>query len=230
MKRLFITALLAFSLSVNSAAFWSDFYLKTKTLPEKLLPDTLSVSIPQNEERSVFVDLIPTTSRCDIEWQISPAIATLSPRNTKCTLKARECGDATLTATAENGVTCSIKIKVIPPAREILLEGEDTVKSGESAVIYARPSSGDTVSWRVVGLDSSQFSFGGNLCKISPKKEGTVTVFATLDNTTVSKTMEVLPAKCRELDLGSLSFFLAGSGVMLLIIILLYGRGYEKEF
>lgn len=230
MKRLAIFALLTTSLVLNSYAFWEEFYLKTRISPEKLLPETLTVTLCPDEAKSVYVDLLPEGASADISWEISPAIATLTQNGRKCTVKGVEEGEAKLTAITDNGISCAIKVKILENPPEIFLESADTINSGDTAIVYARPSVDDTVSWRVEGDENAKVSFGGNLCKIKPKKAGTVTVFATLENTTVSKTLKVLPAKSRELDLGSLGLSFAWIGVVILIVVFIHGRSYEKEF
>ena len=229
MRRLFILLLVIISLFTTSYAFLEDFYLKTKKDVEKLIPNTLNDTLNPGESATFYVDILPKGVIDEINWQIKDPIATLTCDGTKCTVTAIAPGDTRIYATASNGVSCSTQIKISRTSPQILLESEDVANSGESIIIKAYPSTADSVTWRVEGVDANLVSFGGNMCKIKPRKAGKVKVSASLGETTVSKTVEILPTKNTELDLNSLSLFLAGCGVILLLIILIYGRGYEKK-
>ena len=217
-------------LSLNVSAFTDNFYLEKLTRAEKLMPEKLVVTLNENETDNITVDVLPAGAVCDISWKIYPAIATVLPRNNKCVIKAITAGDAVLTATADSGVSCDIKIKILPAKTEILLQASDNIESGKSAVIYAKAKNNEEVSWRVEGVDASRVSFGGNVCRIKPQKEGNITVFATSGNTTVSKTLKVLPSKYEEFNLSHLGLIFATAGVVLLLIVLIYGRDYEKKY
>ena len=230
MRKLFISSLVIICLLNTSYAFFGDFYLKSKKDVEKLIPSTMSDTLNVGESKTFHVDVRPRGSSDEISWRIDNPIATLTCDGTKCTVKANSVGEAVISATAANGVSCRIAIKIIEEKPQIHLESADTATSGESIIIKAHPSVDDTVKWRIEGVEPGSISFGGNMCKIKPKKAGLVKVSASLGDTTVSKTLEILPSKNGELDLDSLSLFLAGCGVVLLLIILIYGRGYEKKY
>ena len=229
MRKLFALFLVIMSLLTTSYAYLEDFYLKSKVETEKLIPNTLNHTLTVGESATFYVDALPHGSDCEIHWQIADPIATLSYDGAKCTVNAIALGETFISAATSKDVSCKIQIKITENIPRILLESKDVANSGDSVIIKAHPSTDDTVSWRVEGVDPTRISFGGNMCKIKPKNAGLVKVFATLGKTTVSKTLEILPAKNGEFDLNSLSLFLAGCGVVFLLIILIYGRGYEKK-
>lgn len=217
MKRLFIIFFLIHLLTIPAFAFSSDFYLKTTTPPTHLLPSVISQTMTLGESKTFWVDILPKEAESNIFWQIRPAIATLTIKKDSCILNALEIGDAELIATAENGISCRIRIKITPNAPDIRLDiPSDTLKLGESAVIHAYPSVDGNVKWKFDGGDKAKISYGGNLCKINPKKPGLITVFASLEDTTVSKTIKILPKSHGELDLDALStVFIIVGGILL---------------
>ncbi|MBR5479965.1 MAG: hypothetical protein IKU84_07285 [Clostridia bacterium] len=214
-------------LSLSTQAYLGDFYLEKHIRAEKILPDKLTLVLTEGETGQVVAEVLPHGAATDIFWEISNPCATLTQQGYKCIIKATEVGDAKLTARAKDGLSFTVSVKVVPKSTKIALVSDDKIKQGESATVYARTDEG-TVSWQVDGIPSEQVSFGGNLCKITPDRAGKVTVFATLNDTTVSKSLEILPAKNREVDLADWGVVLTWAGIILLLIVIIYGRGYEK--
>ena len=229
MRRLLILSLVMISLVTQSYANFENFYLTSEKEVEKLVPNTLSDTVNVGESRSFHVDMLPYGTNDEIIWKIENPIATLSCNGASCRVKAIFPGKTAITATTSTGVSCNIKIKIEEKRPQIFLESSDVANSGESIIIKARTSTDDTVKWSVDGIEPTRISYGGNMCKIKPKRAGLIKISASLGDTTVSKTLEILPSKNSELDLDSLALFLAGCGVILLLIILIYGRGYEKK-
>ena len=214
-------------LSLTTQAYFGDFYLEKHVKAEKLLPDKLNLTLREDEVGQVIAEVLPHGAAADIVWQISNPCATLTQKGYKCIVRADSAGDATLSARTKEGLSFEVSVNVLPKNTEIALITEDKIKQGESATVYAR-TDGGTVSWRVDGISPEHVSYGGNLCRINPDRAGKVTVFATLDDTTVSKSLEVVPAKRREVDLSHWGIVLTWAGVILLLIVLIYGRDYEK--
>lgn len=228
MLRIFLILTFVLSLlTVNTNAYFGDFYLEKHVAAERILPDKLSLTLRVGETGQVVAEVLPHGAAADIFWEISDPYATLTQKGYKCLINAQKVGDATLSAYTKDGLSCDVSVKIEPKDEEIALITEDKIKQGESSTVYAR-TSGGTVSWRVDGISSDCVSFGGNLCRINPDRTGKITVFATLNDTTVSKSLEILPAKRREVDLSHWGIVLTWSGVILLLIVLIYGRGYEK--
>ncbi len=230
MRKILILILFICNFLCFSCAEYNDFYLNIKIPPEKIIPNTLNAELYLNESVTLWVDLMPKfADDSEIVWECVPSIADVDYSGRKCTIRAIEEGDGVLYATDQNGVSCEIKIKILPQKVKISIEGtSDSIKVGEQMIFSAHTEPKCDVLWQVDAGDTAHVSYGGNKCKIRAKSAGRITVSASAKSgERAVKTLTIEPSEGMNLSL--FGFILGVASVALLSIALIFYLRMRRE-
>ena len=210
------------------AAAEENFYLNTRTPPQKLIPSTLSCTLQPGESARLTVDLLPRgadTTR--LAWSITPSdgLAAILWNEGSCTVQARGEGTGLLTVRDPDGAQCEIRLTVRRAAASLRLSATaETVQIGDEVRIRALAEPADAeIVWSVDAQDAGAVSYGGSLCKIQAAAPGAIHVRADIRGSGVHSdyTLRVLPAQTQPpavLTLVSRALFCGAAALLTLAL------------
>lgn len=179
---------------------------------DKLDKSTMSVG----KSCLLYANVSPTNPNgtTDVTWASSnEKVATVSDWNDRCSVQALSEGEATITATADNGITDSVTITVTPYVMEsISIDYASGMIVGDNTRLYAsisptNPNGNAAITWKsdneaVVSISS----YSDRYCNVQALSEGTATITATAANDmSASTTITVSQLKVESVSIISKS-------------------------
>lgn len=221
----------------------NNFYLQTRTTPQKLIPSILQLDIAVGESADIKVDSIPIEAdMTKLVWELVSIseVADITWKGNFCTIHAKNTGSGVINVSDSDGAAASIKFTVSEalPATLSLEVPASSILTGDSVLIRASTTPNNTqIMWSVQGEEHAILSYGGALCRIKGINPGEVTVRAAIKGTDIAQeiTLNIKNQPTKKYSYNNLLLILIYGGISLLLLSFVLwlqmrkGKNYEKK-